>query len=263
MRTSTVKVASFNVNSIRARLPILTTWLQKNGPDVLAVQETKVQDDDFPVAAFEEIGYRCVFRGQKSYNGVALLSPRDFNNVTFGLPDEPKDESRLIQASIDGLTIVNTYVPQGQSTESEQFAYKLRWFARLEAYFRERFAPSDPVLWVGDLNAAPLPIDVYDPERLLGHVCFHPEVQEALERVMTWGFGDLFRKHCDEPGQYTFWDYRQRNGFARNLGWRLDHIMATRPLHAACQGCMIDREPRMAERPSDHTPIIAELQWPL
>ena len=170
-----MKVASFNVNSIRARLPIITDWLDKQSPDVLAVQETKVQDQDFPTEAFDAIGYQCTFRGQKSYNGVAFLSRIEASNVDAGFPDEPHDEPRLLRATFDGLTIVNTYIPQGQSPDSDKFQYKLQWFQRLAAYFRDNFKPTDPVLWLGDFNVAPEPIDVHDPETLLGHVCFRPE----------------------------------------------------------------------------------------
>jgi exodeoxyribonuclease-3 len=239
----TMKVASFNVNSIRVRLPILLPWLQKNRPDVLAVQETKVQDADFPQEAFREIGYTCAFRGQKTYNGVAIISAHEIEQVEFGLPDEPKDEPRIVTATIQGITLVNTYVPQGYLAASERFQYKLDWFRRL--------------LWMGDLNVAPLPIDVYDPAALEGHVCYHPAVRKAMAEVVEWGFTDLFRKHCAEPGQYTFWDYRIGNFFERNRGWRIDHILATSPLADRCTACHIDKEPRAADRPSDHTPIMA------
>lgn len=255
----TMKIASFNVNSVRARLPIATSWLQKNQPDVLAMQETKVQDESFPEAAFEEIGYSCAFRGQKSYNGVALASRHKITDVEFGLPDEPKDEARLVKVSVRGLIVVNTYIPQGHLPTSEQFQYKLEWFDRLLDYFRTKFRPTDPILWMGDFNVAPLPIDVYDPQTLEGHVCYRPEVRQALAGIMEWGFTDLFRLHCQDAGQYTFWDYRPGNALRHNRGWRLDHIMATRPLAQACTACYIDKEPRAAERPSDHTPIIAEL----
>ncbi|MBN2313682.1 MAG: exodeoxyribonuclease III [Sedimentisphaerales bacterium] len=253
-----MKIASFNVNSLRARLPIVIQWLTKSQVDVLCVQETKVQDADFPTEPFDEIGYSYAFRGQKSYNGVAILSKHPIEHVEYGLPDEPKDESRLIQAEIAGLTIVNTYVPQGHSPDSEKFQYKLHWFGRLLDYFQRNFLPDDAVVWVGDLNIAPTPIDVYDPKTLLGHVCFHPAVHEALSQVMAWGFVDVFRKHCDRPGEYTFFDYRMPNAFGRNLGWRLDHIMATKPLAAKSTSCTIDKDLRRAERPSDHVPIIAE-----
>ncbi|MHC4517194.1 MAG: exodeoxyribonuclease III [Planctomycetota bacterium] len=256
-----MKIASFNVNSIRVRLPIVLEWLEKNRPDVLAIQETKAQDHDFPAEAFDSIGYRAAFRGQKSYNGVALLSLHTIGDVEFGFRGEPRDEARLLKTNVNGLTIVNTYIPQGYQAGSDKFQYKLAWFKRLLAYFRENFKPTDPVLWLGDLNVAPLPVDVHDPEGLLGHVCFHPEVHEALAEVMAWGFTDLFRLHCPDPGQYTFWDYRGPKTFERNRGWRLDHLMGTEPIVATCRGCYIDREPRAVVRPSDHTPIIVELDW--
>ncbi len=254
-----MRIASFNVNSIRVRLPIVLPWLQKNQPDILAVQETKVQDADFPQEPFRAVGYRCVFRGQKTYNGVAVISKHPIEQVEFGLLDEPRDEPRVATALIQGITLVNTYVPQGYLAASERFRYKLDWFRRLLARFRERFKPNDPVLWVGDLNVAPLPIDVYDPLSLEGHVCYHPAVRKALADVVEWGFTDLFRKHCSEPGQYTFWDYRIGNFFEKNRGWRIDHILATAPVAERCTACYIDKEPRAADRPSDHTPIVAEI----
>jgi exodeoxyribonuclease-3 len=253
-----MKIASFNVNSIRARLPIITQWMQQNKPDVLCLQETKVQDKDFPAETFEQIGYNCTFKGQKSYNGVALFTPHKIHDLSFGLDDEPKDEPRLITAKIKNLNIVNTYVPQGFEPDSEKFQYKLQWFDRLLKLFKARFKPTDLLVWLGDLNIAPQPLDLYDPEGLLGSVCYHPDVHKALKKVMEWGFVDVFRKHCDEPGQYTFWDYRLPNAFKRNLGWRLDHIMATEPAAKKSTACYIDKEPRVQERPSDHTPIIAE-----
>ena len=253
-----VKIASYNVNSLRVRLPIVLQWLIDNKVDVLCVQETKVQDVDFPTDAFDNIKYSYVFKGQKSYNGVAILSKQPIENSVFGLSDEPKDEARIIKAEINGVSIINTYIPQGHSPDSEKFQYKLKWFARLLEYFKQNFNPSDSVIWTGDLNIAPKPEDVYDPQTLLGHVCFHPDVHKALEELLNWGFVDIFRKHCKNVNEYTFWDYRQRDSFNRNLGWRLDHIMATISLAEKSTSCYIDKEPRIAERPSDHTPIIAE-----
>ena len=256
-----MNIASFNVNSLRARLPIVIDWLNEKRPDVLCLQETKVQDADFPAEPFDEAGYNFVFAGQKSYNGVAILAKSRFADVRRGFEDEPKDEARLIKAEINGLVIVNTYVPQGYMPESDKFQYKLEWFRRLRKLFEDNFKPDDPVLWLGDLNIAPEPIDVYDPEGLLGHVCFHPDVHKELKKVMEWGFVDVFRKHCKEPGQYTFWNYRPINAVKRNLGWRLDHIMATKALAEKCTACFIDKAPRILPRPSDHTPIIAEFDW--
>jgi len=254
-----VKVASFNVNSIRARLPIVTDWLTQQAPDVLAVQETKVQDQDFPAEPFETLGYHCTFRGQKSYNGVALFSRMEPSDIDAGFSDEPRDEPRLIRATFNGLTVVNTYIPQGYMPDSDKFQYKLQWFRRLSIYFRQQFKPTDSVLWLGDFNVAPEAIDVHDPEGLLGHVCFRPEVHEALQNVMDWGFVDLFRLHCPDPGQYTFWDYRAGDAFGRNRGWRLDHLMGTKKVAQRSRRCYIDKEPRAASRPSDHTPVIVEL----
>ena len=255
-----MKVVSFNVNSVRARLSIVLQWLSEHQPDIFAVQETKVQDIDFPTDELDRTRYKYVFKGQKSYNGVATFSKSEITNVQFGFDDEPKDQARLIKAEINGIVVVNTYVPQGYLPESEKFDYKLNWFNRLLMFFENNFKPTDAVLWLGDLNVAPRPIDVYDPEGLSGHVCYHPEVHKALSAVLQWGFVDVFRMHCDQPGQYTFWDYRL-NSVECNLGWRLDHIMATQPLAKKSTACYIDKEPRFAERPSDHTPIVAEFDW--
>ncbi len=255
-----MKIASFNVNSLRARLPIVLNWLEKHAPDVLCLQETKVQDHDFPAQAFDGCGYKFAFKGQKSYNGVAIFSKSTLENVSFGLDTEPSDQPRLVKAKIGSINIVNTYIPQGQDPESEKFEYKLNWFKRLKKYFRKNFKPTDLVIWVGDFNIAPTDIDVYDPKGLFGHVCFCAEVQQALEDVMEFGFVDVFRKHCPEPNQYTFWDYRLPGALKANRGWRLDHIMATEPLAKKSTACYIDKEPRTEEKPSDHTPIIAEFK---
>ena len=254
-------IASFNVNSLRARMPIVLDWLNEKRPNVLCLQETKVQDKDFPAEVFDDAGYNYAFAGQKSYNGVAILSKSPIADIQVGFENEPKDVARLIKAEINGLIIVNTYVPQGYLPDSEKFQYKLEWFRRLRRFFEEHFKPTDPVLWVGDLNIAPEAIDVYDPEGLLGNVCYHPDVHKELKKVLDWGFVDVFRLHCKEPGQYTFWDYRPINAVKHNLGWRLDHIMATKPLAEKCTACYIDKAPRLLPRPSDHTPIIAELDW--
>jgi len=234
-------------------------WLSRERPDVLCIQETKVQDQDFPRGAFTDVGYNVVFRGQKAYSGVAIASLEEPESVSFGLDSEPKDEPRLITAKVRGITIVNTYVPQGRSVDSEMFPYKLEWFSRLGDYFERNFSRNDPLIWCGDLNVAPLEIDVHDPKRLAKHVDFHPQVREALARVTRWGFVDVFRRHHpDEPGQYTFWDYRVKGVLERNLGWRVDHIYATQPIAERSVNAWIDREARAAEKPSDHTFLVAE-----
>jgi len=254
-------IATFNTNSVRARTPIVLAWLKENRPDVLCLQETKAPDDAFPAAVFVEAGFRPLFRGEKSYNGVAMLvrEPLVIDDPAFGLDDGgPPDETRLLAARINGIPIVNTYVPQGRDPKTAFFEYKLEWFSRLRNYFERHFSPDEPLLWVGDFNVAPERIDVHDPVRLLGHVGFHPDEHKALAEVKAWGFVDVFRQHVTEPNHYTFWDYRAKDGVARGKGWRVDHIWATRPLAERSTRAWIDLNPRLADRPSDHTVLAAE-----
>lgn len=258
-----MKIASFNVNGIRARMPIILDWIRKETPDVLCLQETKVQDPDFPLEPIKAAGYHCSFKGQKSYNGVATLTRLIPDNIAYGFGDgDPLEEPRLITIGIAGLTIVNTYIPQGRDPRDEAFQYKLEWFSRLKAFFETMHSPDQPLVWTGDFNVAPEPIDVHDPEGLKGSVGFHPDEQAALARVMDWGFVDVYRKHRSGEQAYTFFDYRIPNGVKRGLGWRIDHICATRPLADASVDARIDLEPRLMQRPSDHTLIIAEFNWP-
>jgi exodeoxyribonuclease-3 len=259
MPDDVLKAATYNTNSIRTRLELVLDWLRQEEADILCLQETKVQDPDFPAEPFQEVGYQVVFRGQKAYSGVAIVSREEPQEVDFGL--DGGDEARLIRAVIGGVSVVNTYVPQGRSPDSEHFQYKLQWLARLRAFFERHYSPQEPLLWMGDFNVAPEPIDVHDPQRLKNHVDFHPEARAALERVREWGFVDVFRQHHpDEPAQYTFWDYRVRNPVERGLGWRVDHIWATEPLARKSAGAWIDVEARRAERPSDHTFVVAEFE---
>lgn len=250
-------IATFNANSLRMRIETVLQWLEKNVPDILCVQETKVQDQDFPAEAFASCGYEYVFKGQKKYNGVAVFSREAISEVSFGLDSEPQDEARVITAMIGDITVVNTYIPQGNSRDSEKFTYKLEWFGRLREYFERNFNSDEPVIWLGDMNVAIDERDVHSPEKLLGHVCYCPEVWEAFKGVSEWGFEDVFRNQCDEGGHYTFWDYRT-GALQRNRGWRLDYIMATKPLADRCTRCWIDKQPRMAIKPSDHTFLAAE-----
>lgn len=254
-----MKIATFNANGIRARLPVLQEWLKTETPDVLCLQETKVQDKDFPSQPIEDLGYHCTFRGQKAFNGVAILSKIPPETASFGFGDgDVKEEPRLVTATIRGVSVVNTYVPQGQSPESEKFQYKLAWFKRLKNYFSKYFEPGAPLLWAGDFNVAPEAIDVYDPEKLSGHIGFHPEEHKALAEAKSWGFMDVFRKH--EPGDkmYSFWDYRIPNAVKRGLGWRIDHLWATPVLAAKSTWAWIDVAPRLSQKPSDHTFVVAE-----
>lgn len=255
----TLTVATFNANSIRARLGQVIEWLNDRSVDLLCLQETKVQDADFPVGPFQEAGYSVVFRGQKAYSGVAIVARQEPVDVAYGFDDgETPDEARLIRAVIRGIPVANTYVPQGRSVDSPHYQYKLEWFRRLRDLFERHYSPHEPLLWLGDLNVAPSPIDVYDPEELKDHADYHPDARAALAEVKEWGFVDVFRRHHPGEGeQYTFWDYRVPNALQRGLGWRLDHIWATEPLAAKSVDAWIDVEARSAERPSDHTFVVA------
>ena len=256
------KIATYNVNSIRSRLHIILPWLKENRPDVFCMQETKVEDRKFPVGEFEDAGYGVIFKGEKQYNGVAIASLEKPEMVNSGLDDgDPPDKDRLIRCVFSGIHIINTYVPQGRERESPHFAYKLEWFRRLRNFLDKLYSPDEPLIWCGDLNVAPEAIDVHDPKRLLGHVCFTPEVWEAFHHVNSWGLVDIFRKlHPGMPGNYTFYDYRVPKSVERGLGWRVDHILATPSLAAKSISCTIDMNTRIAERPSDHTVLIAEFK---
>ena len=261
MSAAPFKVATFNVNSVRSRMPILLDWLREHEPDALCLQETKVEDKDFPAGEFEAAGFHVAFRGQKRWNGVAIVSRAPLEQVAFGFEGGPAEEGpRMIRGVLSGVAIVNTYIPQGRSEEDEQFRYKIGWFERLREHFEALYRPEDLVLWCGDLNHAPEPIDVYDPKRLLGHVCFHPEVDRVYRKVLEWGLVDVFRMHRPEPKQYSFYDYRLPNSVKRGLGWRIDHILATRPLADKSTAAYIDLAPRLKPKPSDHTPVVAEFR---
>jgi exodeoxyribonuclease-3 len=248
------------VNSIRARIEQVLAWLQREEPDVLCLQETKVRDEEFPAQPIVDAGYQVVFRGQKAHGGVAIVCRHKPEDVAFGLDDgDEPDEARLIRAVVAGVPIVNAYVPQGRSADSEHFSYKLAWLGRLRGFFERHYRADEPLLWVGDLNVATEEIDVYDPRGLQAHVDFHPEARAALQRVQDWGFVDVFRRHHPgEPGQYTYWDYRARDPIERGVGWRVDHIWATESLAAMSTRAWIDVDARRAERPSDHTYLLAE-----
>jgi exodeoxyribonuclease III len=253
-----MKVATFNVNSIRARLPIIVSWLSQEAPDILFLQETKVQDKDFPVKAFEDAGYHPAFRGQKSYNGVAIVTKSSLEDVTSHLPGEDTDEARFISGRMGDMALINVYVPQGFEVDSDKFLHKLEWLADLADHLTAHYDPSSPILMGGDFNVALTEMDVFDPEGLRGGVGFHPDEQAMLQRLLDWGLVDIFRKHVTEGGQYTFWDYRIPNGFKRNMGWRIDYILATAPLAERSRSVWIDKKARSLEKPSDHTLMVAE-----
>jgi exodeoxyribonuclease-3 len=256
----TFKIATYNANSIRKRIDTVLAWLETHRPDVLCVQETKVQDEEFPLLALQPSGYHVTFRGMKGYNGVAIFSREQPESVACGLDvggGEP-DEFRIIRAVIRGIPIVNTYIPQGFEIDSPKYQYKLQWFKRLRKYFDRHLSSRKPAIWCGDMNVAPEPIDVHSPDKHLGHVCFHEDARKAYKDAVAWGFVDVYRKLHPDTQQYTFWDYRAPGSLEANKGWRIDHIMATPPLAEQCTKAGVDTEPRRQANSSDHTFLWAE-----
>lgn len=262
-----MRIATFNVNSLKARLPIVEFFLKSDSaPDVLCFQETKCQDGDFPVDFFSELGYSCAFKGMKSYNGVAIVSKVPAKETQFGFgdgSDTEQDYARLALAEFGNFAVVCTYVPQGKSMESPDFQYKLEFFRRLRELFDKRFKRDDMLLWTGDINVAPTDIDVTHPENKRTHVCFSQEAKDALSGVMSWGFEDVYRRHRPQEGEFSFWDYRIPKALERNIGWRIDHLFATKPLASASSDAYAVRELRAMERPSDHTAVVGVFDVPL
>ena len=253
-----MKIATFNANSIRTRMEIIMGWLEKEHPDLLCIQETKVQDKDFPVKSLEKLGYKAIFRGQKSYNGVAIVSRLSLDETRLNLYEGDDEQARFLSARSTGFSVINIYVPQGFAPGTEKFQYKLRWMEDLLSHIKGNFNPALPILMVGDFNVALDPLDIYDPEGLRGEAGFHPDEQAIMVKIMDWGFVDIFRRHHPDGGHYTFWDYRIPNAFKRKMGWRIDYILATRPLAEKVKRVWIDTEPRILDKPSDHTFLVAE-----
>lgn len=254
-----MKIATFNCNSVRSRLDTVLRWLADQTPDILCLQETKVQDADFPAAAFTDAGWHVVFKGEKSYNGVAIVSKQPADEVSFGLDGEPKDEPRLVHARFGALHVLNTYVPQGREIDHPMYAYKLEWFARLTRYLQKRFNAATPLLWCGDLNVARHPIDVSSPETKTNHVCYHKAVRDAFEDALSFGFTDLFRHHNPGLVDYSFYDYRAPFNPDQKRGWRIDYVLATAPLAKKSLAAAIDVAPRTRPKPSDHCPLYADI----
>jgi exodeoxyribonuclease-3 len=257
-----MRIASWNVNSIRARLEHLGEWLRRARPDVVCLQETKVEDDKFPREALGDAGYSVETFGQKTYNGVAIaarygLAIEDVKRNLDG--DEDDAMRRVIAATVEGVRIINVYVPNGQAVGTKPFAYKLAWFQRLELELQTRYSPGTPLVVCGDFNVAPEPIDVHDPKKWEGQVLFSADERAALRRLIAWGLVDSFRAHNpDEKGAFSWWDYRM-GGYRRNHGLRIDLALVTQPLLARVKDAWIDRRPRELERPSDHAPVLIDI----
>jgi exodeoxyribonuclease-3 len=255
-----MKIATWNVNSVTARLPLVLKWLEGARPDVLCLQETKCVDEKFPAEAFAEIGYKSLTFGQRTYNGVAIVSRIEGKDVQRGFPDDDAEaHARLLAATVEGVRVVNVYIPNGQFVGSDKYEFKLEWMRRLRAFLDEEFWTDADVLLCGDFNVAPEARDVHDPQLWEGKVLFSKRERAALEEVKAWGFTDAFRLHMEAKGNYSWWDYRS-GSFRRNAGMRIDHIWVSEPLAERCTRCWIDKEPREWERPSDHTPVVAEFK---
>jgi len=261
-----MKIATWNVNSIRTRLELVVNWLGQNPVDILCLQETKVVDADFPRSPFEQIGYHLYVSGQKSYNGVALLSLKPLEDVSTGFEsvlgaswaEEFDQQKRVITGVMDGIRVVNLYVPNGASVGSEKYEYKLRWLKVLREYLLSLLAKQPPHLCIsGDFNIAPESRDIHNPSTLEGQVMASELERQALREILELGFADAFRKFTTEGGHFSWWDYRS-GAFRRNLGWRIDHHYLTRALYKQAKHCTIDATPRALPQPSDHTPVVVE-----
>ena len=252
-----MKLATWNVNSIRARLTHVLDWLVANGPDVLCLQETKCVDEAFPFEPFREAGYHVVHVGQRAYNGVAALTRAPPSDVVKAPPGLDGEQKRVLALSVDGVRVVNVYVPNGERVGSPKYEFKLAWLETLRAWLEREAAAHARVAVVGDFNVAPEERDVHDPRLWRNQVLFSEPERAALHRIMAAGFEDVFRRFEQPPASYSWWDYRQ-GAFRRNLGLRIDLILASAALAERCRACTIDKTPRGRERPSDHAPVIAE-----
>lgn len=252
-------VASWNVNSIRARLPNVLEWLEKENPDVLALQETKVVDGAFPAAEFNALGYELVFSGQPAYNGVAILSKNPFTDVIKDFPNFQDDSRRVLAATIGSVRVVNVYIPNGQSVDSEKYQYKLQWLQAFVTFAEEERKKHSQVILLGDFNIAPEDQDVHDPEAWKGSVLVSEPEREAFRTLLAKGYYDSYRHLHPEDKEYSWWDYRMM-AFRRNRGLRIDHVLLTEPLLKICQSSRIDKEPRKKEKASDHTPVMVTLE---
>jgi exodeoxyribonuclease-3 len=255
-----MKIATWNVNSLNVRLPQLAAWLKAVEPDVLCMQETKCVDESYPYQEIFDLGYHSAFYGQKSYNGVAIISKDAPEDVVKGFPDDEEDsQKRLIAATVNGIRIVNTYIPNGSSLGSDKFEFKLDWIQRLRHFFDESYSVSEDVLLCGDFNVAPDALDVWNPPAWEGHIHFSKPERAAIYYIKQWGFVDVFRQLNGDVKEFSWWDYRA-GALQRNHGLRIDHVWTSKALAEKCIACRIDKAPRLLEKPSDHAPVIAELK---
>jgi exodeoxyribonuclease-3 len=252
-----MKIATWNVNSIRTRLDRLLAWLQRTQPDIICLQELKAREDAFPLEAIRAAGYHAAVFGQRTFNGVGILSRLEPTDIQRGMDDGVDDpQARLLAAQVGGIQVVSAYIPNGQVVGSEPYAYKLDWLRRLRAFLTKRLTPETPLVLCGDFNVARDDLDVADPAAWAGTVLFHPTSRAALEELLSWGLVDVLRQQHPEGRLYSWWDYRML-AFPKNDGLRLDYLFATQSLAARCTASEIERQERKGEKPSDHAPVIA------
>jgi exodeoxyribonuclease III len=254
-----MRIATWNVNSLKVRLPHVTAWLASHQPDVLCLQETKTEDANFPLDAITQSGYQVVFSGQKTYNGVALLSRSAPADVTAGIPGFDDPQKRVLAATYGDTRVICVYIPNGESVESDKYQYKLRWLTALTEWLRSELQKYPKLALLGDYNIAPEDRDVYDPKEWAGKVLFSDLEHAAFKGLIDLGLTDSFRLFEQPERSFTWWDYRM-NAFRRKLGVRIDHILLSDPLKSDCTACSVDVEPRKLERPSDHAPVFADLR---
>ncbi len=251
-----MRIATWNVNSLKVRLPHLLGWLDSSPVDAICLQETKTEDKNYPQAELEAAGYRSVFSGQKTYNGVAILSREAVSDVQCGIPGFEDEQKRVIAATLNGVRLVCVYIPNGQEVGSDKYEYKLKWLKALTAWLKEELVKYPKLALLGDYNIAPEDRDVYDAKAWKDHVlCSEPE-RDAFKALLALGLRDAFREHEAGEKFYSWWDYRMM-AFRRNMGLRIDHILVSEALQ--CSACFIDKAPRKLERPSDHTPVVADI----
>ena len=259
MTQGRLRLATWNVNSLRVRLPHLLEWLARAQPDVACLQETKTEDRNFPLGEIEAAGYRVAYSGQKTYNGVAILSRTALAAEARGIPGFADDPKRVIAATIEGVRVVCLYAPNGQEPGSEKYAYKLRWYSALTSWLATALQEAKYLAVLGDLNIAPEARDVHDPKRWEGKIHFSEPERAAFRALLELGFRDAFRLFDQPEKQFTWWDYRLA-AFQRGWGLRIDHVLLSPQLAARCSSCVIDVEPRKLERPSDHAPVMTEVE---
>ena len=253
-----MRLATWNVNSLAVRLPQVLAWLTEHPVDVLVLQETKLTDDKFPRAEIEAAGYRVEFFGQKTYNGVALLSLAAATDVVKNIPGLADEQARVIAATVAGVRVIGAYIPNGQAPDSDKFAYKMRWLEGLREWLRAEMARHPNLVLMGDYNIAPEDRDVYDPVAWAGQILCTPEERAHFQGLIDLGLSDAFRLFEQAPKSWSWWDYRNL-AFRKNQGLRIDHILVSAALRPTVTACVIDKLPRKNERPSDHAPVIVEL----